>query len=317
MLSIVILGMGIDYSIFVVRAHQRYRSISHPSYKLVRMAVFMASASTLLGFGSLIAAEHSLLHSAGITSLLGIGYSLLGAFVLLPPLLKTQFPKQVSTLALATENLPCRIRRRYAQVEAYPRIFARFKMKLDPLFVDLALKLENCRDVRTIVDIGCGYGVPAAWCLEYFKRAKIFGIDPDPERVRIASLVTGDRGVIMQGWAPDMPEVPDPADIVLMLDMLHYLDDKTLSAVFAKSYQIIRDGGMLVARYVIIPDAKPSLTWRFEDFKIKFSGMTAHYRPAETISALLLDAGFAVESNKVSAANDELYWCIARVGRKE
>ena len=59
MLSVVILGMGVDYSIFCVRAHQRYRDINHPSYVLVRVAVFMAGASTLIGFGVLAVAEHS------------------------------------------------------------------------------------------------------------------------------------------------------------------------------------------------------------------------------------------------------------------
>nr|MBF0221429.1 MMPL family transporter [Desulfobulbaceae bacterium] len=316
MLSIIILGMGIDYSIFIVRAHQRYRSTGHSSYKLVRMAVFMASASTLLGFGGLVSAEHSLLNSAGLTSLLGIGYSLIGAFVLLPPLLKAQFSKHEYPLALDSADLPRRVRRRYAQVEAYPRLFARFKLRLDPLFVDLTAKLAACHDVRTIVDIGCGYGVPAAWCLEQFKNARVFGIEPDPERVRIASLITGDRGVIKQGWAPEMPDLSDPADIVLMLDMMHYLDDKTISAVFTNCFHIIRDGGVLAARYVIVPEGKPSLVWRFEELKIKLSGLTAHYRPAKKISALLIDAGFSVESNNISAVNDELYWFVARVNKK-
>ena len=58
MLSIVILGMGIDYAIFCVRAHQRYRVSPHPSYVLVRSAVFLAGASTLIGFGVLCFAEH-------------------------------------------------------------------------------------------------------------------------------------------------------------------------------------------------------------------------------------------------------------------
>jgi predicted RND superfamily exporter protein len=53
----------------------------------------LASTSTLIGFGVLCLAEHALLRSAGITSLLGIGYSLTGAFVLLPPLLKHHFAR--------------------------------------------------------------------------------------------------------------------------------------------------------------------------------------------------------------------------------
>ncbi|MDM8543317.1 MMPL family transporter [Desulfococcaceae bacterium HSG9] len=87
MLAIVILGMGIDYSLFFVRAHQRYQKPSHPSMGLIRMGVFLASASTLIGFGTLSLAQHTLLQSAGLTTFLGVGYAVIGAFTILPPLL--------------------------------------------------------------------------------------------------------------------------------------------------------------------------------------------------------------------------------------
>ncbi len=87
MLAIVILGMGIDYSLFFVRAHQRYQEPSHPSMGLIRMGVFLASTSTLIGFGTLSFAQHTLLRSAGLTALLGVGYAVIGAFMILPPLL--------------------------------------------------------------------------------------------------------------------------------------------------------------------------------------------------------------------------------------
>jgi predicted exporter len=91
MLSVVVLGMGIDYSLFFVRSYQRYGDASHPSFGLVRMAVFMASASTIIGFGVLCSAQHMLLRSAGLTSLLGIGYCLIGTFLILPPVLEKLF----------------------------------------------------------------------------------------------------------------------------------------------------------------------------------------------------------------------------------
>jgi len=87
MLSIVVIGMGIDYSLFMVRAYQRYATEDHPSFQLVKMTVFMASSSTIIGFGVLCFARHALLRSAGLTSLLGITYSLAGAFIILPPVL--------------------------------------------------------------------------------------------------------------------------------------------------------------------------------------------------------------------------------------
>ncbi|HFQ81034.1 MAG TPA: methyltransferase domain-containing protein, partial [Desulfobacterales bacterium] len=318
MLSIIILGMGIDYSIFFVRAYQRYRSADNPSYGLVRMAVFMSAASTLIGFGALIPARHSLLHSAGLISTLGIGYSLLGAFIILPPLLKAQFAPRAVSLPrpdkMSADIIRRRIIRRYQLLEAYPRLFARFKTKLDPMFDHLPVMLKDCRPMATIIDIGCGYGVPAAWCLEYFPKAMVFGLEPDPERVRVAALVTSNRGQISRGWAPAMPPTGNKAaDCVLLLDMLHYLDDNTLTALLEKSRQRLRPEGILVMRYAVIPPGRPSWFWHVEDLRIKFSGMTPYYRTIKEVNDLLLTAGFTVDIHEVSAANNELVWARAGV----
>ena len=312
MLSIVILGMGVDYSIFCVRGHQRYRDTTHPSFVLVRMAVFMAGSSTLIGFGVLCLAEHSLLKSIGITSLLGIGYSLLGTFVLLPPLLNWYFGREISSDQKTTRQRVCR---RYHLLEAYPRMFARFKLQYDPMFKDLPGMLApiNNKEVKTIIDIGCGYGVPACWCLEQYSKAQVFGIDPDPERVRVAALATGDRGTIVQGWAPELPLVPDAADVVLLLDMLHYLDDQTAAAVFKKSFKALEAGGVLVTRFVIRPPSSPSWSWRLEDSRIRFSGGRAWYRTAEQMAVLMQAAGFVLAVNEVSATNSELVWMVGQV----
>jgi hypothetical protein len=61
------------------------------------------------------------------------------------------------------------------------RLFARFKLILDPMFPKLAafVKKPEC-----IIDVGTGYGVPAVWLLEIYPRAKVFGIEPDRELIR-------------------------------------------------------------------------------------------------------------------------------------
>jgi uncharacterized protein len=315
MLSVVILGMGIDYSIFCVRAHQRYGNINHPSYVLVRVAVFMAGASTLVGFGVLAAAEHSLLKSIGITSLLGIGYSLLGTFLLLPPLLKLYMGgknKKISSSAI--EDVNVRIRHHYRTLEPYPRMFARFKLQFDPMFRDLPGILEKHQKIQTIIDIGCGYGIPACWCLEHYRQAKVYGIDPDPERVRVAALAIGDRGTVTVGWAPEIPPVPQPADVVLLLDMLHYLDDETVSALFKKCFQALRENGILVTRFVLPPADRPSWSWRLEDIRIKISGRQPWYRSREQVAGCMQETGFEITQSKVSAVNPELVWMVCRAG---
>lgn len=315
MLSIVVFGMGIDYSIFCVRAHQRYRNLNHPSYNLVRAAVFMAGVSTLIGFGVLCFAEHSLLRSIGVTSILGIGYSLLGTFMLLPPLLNLYFTK-TSAWMPCFAGLPAqRVRAHYHRLEAYPRMFAMLKLRFDPLFADLARMVRRQKrqeDVNTILDIGCGYGVPACWCLEHFEKAKVFGFDPDPERVRVADIATAERGIMTLGRAPELPAIPHDVDIVLLLDMLHYLNDATTSALLHNAFSVLGKDGVLITRFVTTPFGKPSWSWRLEDRRVRAAGRMPHYRSPATFAKQLEKAGFAIETNEVSTTNPELFWIVAR-----
>ena len=314
MLSIVILGMGIDYSIFFVRAHQRYRDPLHPSFGLIRMAVFMAGCSTLIGFGVLCFAEHSLLRSIGITSGLGIGYALLGAFLLLPPIVETYFSKGARAGA-ATDSIAQRVRKRYRLLEAYPRMFARFKLKTDPMFVDLPGVIgDHAQRVQMILDIGCGYGVPGCWCLELCEKARLVGLDPDVERIRVANLAMGSRGTLLPNPASDLPELEQAADLVLLLDMLHYLDDTSLQKLFYDCYKRMAAGGVIVIRYVIYPEKqRVSWFWKVEDRRTRAGGGAAHYRSRQEMAAFLTAAGFCVETDMITATNQELVWLTGRV----
>ncbi len=314
MLSIVILGMGIDYSIYLVRAHQRYRESKDSAYGLIRMTVFMAGVSTLIGFGVLCFAKHSLLRSIGITSVLGIGYSLLGAFVLLPPLLNWYFARSAD----CGNDVVQRVRMRYRLMEAYPRMFARFKLKTDPMFADLPDLLAKRRErIRLILDIGCGYGVPGCWCLEYCTNAKLIGLDPDLERTRVARLAMGDRGRVITQMASSLPSLKEPADLVLVLDMLHYLDDAAVGQLFTNCFSAMANDGILLIRYVIYPESRGvSWAWRLEDMRAKRWGERAYYRTRKEMALLAEKTGFVVETNSVTTSDEELVWLLARVERK-
>jgi uncharacterized protein len=313
MLSVVILGMGVDYSIYTVCGCQWYGNINHPSHTLVRSTVCLAGASTLIGFGVLCFAEHSLLRSVGITSLCGIGYSLLGTFLLLPPLLKAYFRPEEEN-GSRTGTLQQRILRRYRLLEAYPRMFARLKLRFDPLFRDLPLMLAERKDIGVILDIGCGYGLPACWCLEYLPKARVIGIDPDPARVRIAGRVLRERGTISTGFAPDLPEVPASVDVVLLLDMLHYLDDQQLAATLERSCRLLAPGGILVARFVVRPPERRSFSWYFEDFRVRVAGKRTWYRRPEDLAPLMTRCGFVILTLSPTPSNDELFWLVGRAG---
>ncbi len=314
MLSIIIFGMGVDYSLFFVRSYQRYMHESHPSLGLIRLAVFLAAASTLVGFGILSMAEHSLLRSAGLTSLLGIGYSLAGAFFILPPVLNAYFKPRV----LPAENVQPGSKRHisrtlyhYRKLEPYPRLFARFKLKLDPMFPGLA---DFLKSPERIIDIGCGYAVPSVWLLELFPDAGFTCIEPDSERIRVASHVIGDRGEVIQGMAPDLPEFEN-ADTVLMLDMIHYLNDHELSLTLKKiNNGLIRNGRLIIR--VTIPSEKRFAWERWMEYvRVKVLGIKAYFRTEEELKSIISEEGLTIDLIEPSIKSREETWIIA--GKKD
>ncbi|MFO7713680.1 methyltransferase domain-containing protein [Desulfosarcina sp.] len=304
MLSVIILGMGVDYTLFMVRGYQRYQRFDHPHFALVRTAICMAAASTLVGFAVLLVADHNLLKSAGLISFFGIGYCLVGALLILPPLLKRRF-----------ESLPAEtggIAWRYRNMEPYPRMFAQLKERLDPLFDEIATLVPKKTDIVNILDVGCGYGVPACWMAERYPGATIYGIDPDPERVRVAALALGDRGRICIGWAPDLPPVEVLIDLATMLDVAHFLKPWELEKTLQRIHERMLPGGCLIIRSVMPPSSTPPWTWHLERLKLKINGTATNYLDKAAISAMLDKCDFEMLASRPSGKRGDMQWHVAR-----
>jgi SAM-dependent methyltransferase len=312
MLSIVVVGMGIDYSLFFVRSFQRYGSLDHPLFSRIRLAVFMAGASTLTGFGVLCFSRHTLLKSAGITSFLGIGYSMIGAFLILPPVLSVLHRRRKRPAppgAAATE----RVLWRYRSLEAHPRLFARFKQRFDPMFAELPDLLPDRLPVKTILDVGSGYGVPGCWLLERYPEARSWGIEPNGNRVRVAARAMADRAVIAAGAAPDLPRLPAPADLAVMLDMIHYLDDAALTLTLERIREALAPDGTLLVRAAVPPHRRWAFLWHAENLRLRIQKASAHYRSADRIEKIISACGFRTESTRFSgSAGGELIWWKVR-----
>jgi|GEM_PF-190748 len=310
MLTVVILGLGVDYTIYTVCGRRRYGPSANSSYVLVKSAVLLSAASTIIGFGVLCFAEHATLKSVGIISLCGIGYSFLGTILLLPPLLEVYLQDESRGKA-ASGTLRERILLRYRFLEAYPRVFARFKLKCDPLFSELRDLLKENKGIRRVLDIGCGYGVPACWCLEYFPGSQVVGIDPDPERIRVAGRAVHAGGEMIEGAAPKLPDGSERFDLILMLDMLHYLDEVQVRETLTKARRLLQPGGLLAVRFVTRPPQKRSWYWYVEDLRTRISGIKPSYHSPDNLSSLMSSNGF----DKVlisPSANSELFWIVGR-----
>jgi uncharacterized protein len=315
--TVIVIGMGTDYALYLVRAYQRYIDEDHPSVGLIRLTVFLSAVSTMIGFGVLGIAEHALLRNAGITLLLGIGYSFAGTVLIVPPLLRRVFVPVVLSgepFVAASKEHAARVERHYRNMEPYPRLFARFKLRFDPMFSELHRMLES---PKTIIDIGTGYGIPAVWLLELFPEAHLHGIEPDEKRRRAAAWALGSRGTVEPGKAPDLPEFDGSADAVMAIDMIHYLDDDELALLLERARKKIAPKGILVIRGTV-PSASGSHTLLrlIEMAWIRLKGLPMHYRGDEEIVSIIEGQGFAVTVMNSTKMNREEKWFLGRPKKK-
>jgi predicted exporter/SAM-dependent methyltransferase len=310
--AVIIPGMGSDFALYLARSHQRYLDERQPPVLIFRNAVFLSAAATMIGFAGLAVSEHRLLQSIGLAGLLSIGYSLLGAFGLLPPLLRRIFaprPWPEAAEAAPSPAIRSRVLRRYRHLEIHPRLFARFKMLLDPMFPRLG---DFVPRRGAILDVGCGYGVPGAWLLARFPGLTIHGLDPDPKRVRIARHVFGPRGTVVAGRAPGLPERPGRVDAAMLLDMAHYLSDADFRDTLTDLAGRIAPGGALVMRTVLPRAESASRLMRIELAGEKLRKRAIRFRRLDEIRDILAASGFSVELTEPSTRRGVVVWVIGK-----
>lgn len=302
-------GMSVYGSFLVGRSYQRHQSPAPSSLRRRRLAVIIGSAATIIGLGSLSTADYSLLKGAGSVIPVGIGVAMAGAFIALSSLLDWYYG-QVSKKTCSSKDLRDRVLWRYRSMEIYPRFFARFKTRLDPMFSELPGLLEEMRPVRTIIDIGTGYGVPAAWFLERFPGVKVFGLDPDEDRIRVAALAARDQGEMVVGRAPEIPSPPEPAELATLLDVIQYVDDGALEMTLNRLADALCPGGIVILRISVPLDEGNPWTWWIEYFRVKTKRIATHYRSVSRTEGMLRNAGFATQYTGPSGENGDLFWLV-------
>jgi uncharacterized protein len=232
-------------------------------------------------------------------------------FAVLPPLLRWGLGKRL--VPPGREYWRRRVLRRYQNVSTYHWLFAIGKLRHDSMSTELPEFLAAAGPVRAALDIGCGYGVPSCLILEWFPEARVFGIDPNAARVRVAAAAFGDRGEALQAAAPDIatPGQPECFDAVLALDVIHYLSDDELAQTLATIRGRLAEGGRLYLRAVVVrPQRSPVLSvvktaWH------RFVGAHGRKRSAEQVREMIESAGLKVEKWKVAECSRELVWFVA------
>ena len=148
--------------------------------------------------------------------------------------------------------------RRYEPAGVFHWEFVRGKLRYDPMYRALAERPE-LRGTGTILDLGCGRGMALALAdaarqeqathgLE--SGGKLIGVEVRPEMADVARAALG-PGVLIE--TVDLAEYrPPPADLILLLDVLHYLETGTQDRLLSALSTILRPGGVILVRE---PDA--------------------------------------------------------------
>jgi uncharacterized protein len=194
----------------------------------------------------------------------------------------------------------------YRHLNPFPRHFARFKILMDPMFPRLA---DFVRPGWKMIDVGCGYGVPAAWLLAIYPDLKFLACEPNGERARVTSRVLADRGRVVQCSAMDLPLENEKADAVLCLDMLHYLSDQELGEFLVRIRSVLSLEGKLIIR-VTIPKPGFHFFRSVEWMKLRVKGIPYYFRGTGELSRIMEQKGFHLDLVELSAPKREEIWFI-------
>jgi len=107
-----------------------------------------------------------------------------------------------------------------------------------------------------VLDLGCGRGHLALYLLESGVAKSVRAYDWDEKKIALARRAS--EGLDASFHAIDVRKAEaEPADTVLLVDVLHYLDVATQDTLLARAADLVRPGGRLVVR-----DATAGSGWR-------------------------------------------------------
>jgi SAM-dependent methyltransferase len=199
--------------------------------------------------------------------------------------------------------------RPYRNAGLYAYHFARNKLKYDPVFFSV-LRMGCIPDRARVLDLGCGHAVlaslmlaaraqfesgywPSGWAAPP-SQLQLHGIEMERRAVQRAQTTLGHRATI---HAADLRDARLPeADVVFMIDVLHYLETPAQISLLGRAAQSLHGGGLLILRVADI-----SAGWRYHAGKAadRLGSLTTalalprhHHRPIDEWVNVLGDLGF-------------------------
>lgn len=206
---------------------------------------------------------------------------------------------------------------RYRSSGLTPYFFASNKIRYDPVFFAI-LKSGLIRDHARLLDLGCGQGLLLALLStaeSQYRRGvwaddlpspptdlHMYGMELRAHEVASAQRVLGDSAVISQR---DLANADIPqADVMVLLDVLHYLDDNAQVDLIRRIARSISRDGLLLVREA---DAAGGNRFRMTKIVERLASINRGnwrqrfcFRSRDEWNALLQSNGFAVTDMPMS-----------------
>jgi 2-polyprenyl-3-methyl-5-hydroxy-6-metoxy-1,4-benzoquinol methylase len=180
---------------------------------------------------------------------------------------------------------------------AYSRV--RFSIMRPKLLSVMDLLLT---DQGRILDVGCGFGLFAAYFGQMHRRRRIVGVDPDARRIGIARAVSVKLGLLEHSFiAGDIRDasVEGPFDAAYVLDVMHHLPRDDQRRVLERIAALLVPGGILLVKDITTEPRFGLLFTELLDRLMVGWNEPLAYRHHREWGGMLEDIGFSTRAVRV------------------
>ncbi len=149
-----------------------------------------------------------------------------------------------AVLSLRPTKREAAVRSLYSPCSYFDRGFVRWKLRLDRIFGVIAPEVPGS---GRVVDLGCGYGITLAWVGVEAPNRPLAGCDLSAARIETARKALANHSAAIV--VADVREFQfDEADLILIMDVLQYLNPGEQAVLLERSAAALIPGGKLVFR---------------------------------------------------------------------
>ena len=157
-------------------------------------------------------------------------------------------------------------------------------------------------DEGRILDVGCGFGLFAAYFGQTHRRRRIVGVDPDARRVGIAQTVAASLGLRDHSFVVGdvrTAALKGPFDAAYVLDVMHHLPRDDQRRVLERLRGLLCPGGMLLVKDITTEPRLGLLFTTALDRVMVGPSEPLSYRHHREWGSMLGDLGFRVRMVRV------------------